>query len=103
MDAITPKEVRKISALARLALTDDEVSQATRDLSGILEHFSAIGSIDTANVSPTDDASGLSNISREDIAHPNTLCSSQDILDRVPNVRQDYAEVPGVFKESSVS
>lgn len=103
MNTITPEEVRKIAYLARLALTDEEVQQTTKDLSGILNHFSAIGSIDTVNVPPADDASGLKNIAREDMAKPNILCAPEDLLKRVPKVRDGYIQVPGVFEESSVS
>lgn len=103
MNTITPEEVRSIARLSRLALTDEEVAQTTKDLSGILGHFSAIGDIDTANVSPLDDASGLSNITREDIATPNILCSPKDLLEQAPRVHEGYVQVPGVFEESSVS
>ncbi len=96
MNAITPEEVRRIAALARLALTDEEIARVTRDLSGILEHFSSIGDIDTANISPSDDISGLLNVSREDVARQNTLCSAQELV-------EGYVRVPGVFGESSVS
>lgn len=103
MSIITPEEVRKISALARLSLTDDEVSSATRDLSGILNHFSAIGNINTADVPAADAVSGLSNISRQDVAQPNMLCTPEDLLARAPKTKQGYVQVPGVFEESSVS
>lgn len=103
MDTLAMEEVRAIARLSRLALTEEEVAQATSDLSGILGHFSAIGGIDTANIQPADDASGLVNVSREDVAHPNALCSSEDLLERSPKIRQKYIEVPGVFDESSIS
>ncbi len=103
MNTISPEEVRSIARLSRLALTDEEVEQATKDLSGILGHFSAIGSIDTTDVPPADDASGLKNITREDVATPNALCSAADLLERAPKINKQYVQVPGVFEESSIS
>lgn len=89
MNTITPEEVRAIARLSRLGLTDEEVELRTNDLSGILGHFSAIGDIDTENVPLADDASGLSNVAREDVARQNTLCAAQDLVEghlRVPAV-----------------
>lgn len=93
MSTITPKEVRAIAALSRIALSDEEVVQATRDLSSIFNHFSAIGGIDTTDVSPASDASGLINSTREDIPKPNILCLAQDLV-------EGYVRVPGVFEET---
>lgn len=103
MSTITPEQVKAIAALARLALSDEEVEQATKDLSGILDHFSAIGDIDTTNIPPSDDASGLTNITREDIVKPNMLCTPNDLLDQAPRVQQGYIQVPGVLKDTSLS
>lgn len=103
MSTITPEQVKAIAALSRLALTDEEVGQATKDLSGILDHFSAIGDINTTNVPPADDASGLSNITREDIAKPNILCTPEELLERAPKVSGGYVQVPGVFEDNTVS
>lgn len=96
MSSITPGEVRAIAHLSRLALSDGEVEQTTKDLSGILGHFSAIGDIDTSNIPLADNVSRLSNIAREDIARPNVLCAAK-------NIANGYVQVPGVFEESSVS
>lgn len=96
MSSITTDEVRAIARLARLALSNDEVEQTTKDFSGIFKHFSAIGNIDTSKTPPADDASGLSNIAREDIARPNALCVAEEIAN-------GYVQVPGVFEESSIS
>lgn len=96
MSVITQKEVRTVANLARIALTDGEVAQTAKDLSGILGHFASIGDIDTSNVLPADDVSGLVNITREDTVKPNNLCAAQELV-------QGYVQVPGVFEESSIS
>lgn len=49
---ITEEQVRYVANLARLTLTDAEVAKFQHDLDGILEHFAAIDTIDTANVDP---------------------------------------------------
>ncbi len=102
MSGITPEEVKKIAGLARLKLSDDEVTQATADLSGILSHFSTIQDIDTANVDPSEDVSGLKNISRKDEVKSELFGSAENIMKNVPHVKDGYVQVAGVFSDQDV-
>jgi aspartyl/glutamyl-tRNA(Asn/Gln) amidotransferase, C subunit len=94
---ISEDEVKKISQLARLGLSDAEVKQATQDLAGVLEHFSSIQKIDTQNVPEYSDATGLQNVSRNDIADQEDLCSSEDLLSRAPATSSHKVKVKNVF------
>lgn len=51
--AITRKEVLHIAALARLDLTEDEVTHLVRDLGSILEHVAELSQVDTSGVAGT--------------------------------------------------
>lgn len=44
--------VRRIAALARIAITDDEVQRARTELNGILTLIEQMQSVDTAGVEP---------------------------------------------------
>jgi aspartyl-tRNA(Asn)/glutamyl-tRNA(Gln) amidotransferase subunit C len=103
MSNITSEEVTKIANLARLTLTSEEITQATSDLSGILSHFSTIQDIDTTNVSPSEDISGLRNISRTDEVKSNILGTPKDIMKNVPHVKDGYVQVAGVFSDADAS
>lgn len=103
MSNITAAEVKKIASLARLKLSSEEVAQATTDLSGILSHFSAISDIDTTTVEPAEDVSGLQNVSRADEVKMNVLGSAEDVMKRVPHVKDGYVQVAGVFSDQDVS
>jgi aspartyl-tRNA(Asn)/glutamyl-tRNA(Gln) amidotransferase subunit C len=46
--SVSPEEVRRIAALARLELGDDEVVEMSRQLSSILEHMEALGQVDVS-------------------------------------------------------
>ncbi len=67
---LTTDEIAKVAHLSRLKLTSAEQQQATKQLDSILGHFAAIQKIDTANVPPADDVTGLHNITRRDQAQP---------------------------------
>jgi aspartyl-tRNA(Asn)/glutamyl-tRNA(Gln) amidotransferase subunit C len=51
--AISRDDVLKIAKLARLDLTEDEVTRLVRDLGGILEHVAELSRVDTSGVAPT--------------------------------------------------
>lgn len=95
---IMPEDVRRIATLARLGLTDTEVQKATKDLSGILSHFSVIQKIDTKDVPAADDASGLKNVSRVDEAHENVLCEADELIALAPDKLGREIKVPAVFE-----
>jgi len=46
-------EVKKISEIARLNLTEEEIKEFSRDLVSILESFSIINRVNTENIKPT--------------------------------------------------
>lgn len=54
--ALTPDDVRNVSTLARLALTEEETGRLTRQLNDLLEQFARLQELDTAGVPPTSHA-----------------------------------------------
>jgi aspartyl-tRNA(Asn)/glutamyl-tRNA(Gln) amidotransferase subunit C len=52
MSRITPEEVRELALLARLALSEQEISRMTGDLDAILDYVDAMRELDTAGVEP---------------------------------------------------
>ena len=68
--ALTKDEVRHISKLARLNLTDEEVERFTKELSSILEYVDQLQEVDTEGIIPTAQVTGLSNSFRSDEVKP---------------------------------
>lgn len=95
--SITPEDVKHIAALARLGLTDEEIKQAAKNLSNILDHFSQIQAIDTTNVPTYDNATGLTNVTREDKAEPDAHGTCQTLLKAAPNTKDGHIKVPAVL------
>ena len=60
-------EVRRIAELAKLDLTDDEVTLYAGQLSKILDYFRKLQELDTSNISPTASVLPLKNVMREDV------------------------------------
>jgi len=59
-------EVRRIAQLARLELTEAEVSKFQAELSRILDYVEQLKEIDTADVEPTSQVTGITIQTRAD-------------------------------------
>ncbi len=64
--SITIDEVRRIAALARLAVTDEEAARYAADLSRVLDYADSIRAIDTKDVPPTTHVLDLVDVWRPD-------------------------------------
>ncbi len=62
--------VRDVSNLARLNLTDDEVATFQPQLSHILEYIEQLKNVDVSNVEPTAHANPVFNVIRDDVSRP---------------------------------
>ncbi len=65
---LSHEEVREIAALAKLAMTDDEVALYAGQLSSILQYFQRLQQVDTSHIEPTASVLPLKNVLREDVA-----------------------------------
>ena len=52
MSTVSKEEIRALSRLARLRLSDAEVDSLQGDLSGILEHMKVLADVDTTGITP---------------------------------------------------
>jgi len=64
--ALNQKEVEHLALLARLGITEEEKEKFTHELSSILDYVAKLNEIDTKNIKPTSQVTGLSNVMRED-------------------------------------
>lgn len=93
---LTSDEVRHIAALARVAMTDDEVERMCGELSDILGHFDTLQQVDTTGAEPTGHSAGLETVMREDIADSST--PRDDILANAPRSEDGFIRVRAVLE-----
>jgi aspartyl-tRNA(Asn)/glutamyl-tRNA(Gln) amidotransferase subunit C len=68
--SLTRDEVLHIARLARLGLTEAEITRLQGQLSQILDQFEVLRAIDTDDVPPTAYTFALENVVRDDEARP---------------------------------
>lgn len=61
------EQVRHIAKLARLGLSEDELKKFSTQLTNILQYVEVLGEVDTSNVEPTNQVTGLTNVMRPDV------------------------------------
>jgi aspartyl-tRNA(Asn)/glutamyl-tRNA(Gln) amidotransferase subunit C len=82
---ISREEVLHIARLARIALTEDEITRLSEQLSNLLGNFEILQQVDTTDVPPTAQSVDLQSVTRDDKTVPSY--TAEDILANAP--RQD--------------
>jgi aspartyl-tRNA(Asn)/glutamyl-tRNA(Gln) amidotransferase subunit C len=92
---ITGDVVRKVSEVARLNLTDEEVEKFTPQLAEILDAFSKISEVDTSSTQMSIQPVPLSNVLRDD--EPSSCLSVDDALSNAKHKKDSYFKGPKVI------
>ena len=93
---ITTEEVRHISTLARVGMTDDEVERMRDQMSNILEQFDVLEQVDTTDAEPTGHSGGLRTVMRGD--NVESPADRDDILSNAPRRQEDLIRVRAVLE-----
>jgi aspartyl-tRNA(Asn)/glutamyl-tRNA(Gln) amidotransferase subunit C len=95
---LTREEVEHVAALARLGLSDDEISRLQDQLSSILEHIAAIDRLDTEAIPPTAQVTTMTNVMRPDVV-TNSL-PRDAVLQNAPRQADGFFEVHAILGAS---
>ena len=90
------EEVLRIARLARVALTEEEITRLSEQLSNLLENFTVLQQVDTEGVPPTAQSVTLQGVMREDEVAPSL--PPEDILANAPRREGDCFRVKPVLE-----
>jgi aspartyl-tRNA(Asn)/glutamyl-tRNA(Gln) amidotransferase subunit C len=94
--ALSKEEIKKLAILARINLTPEEEDRYAETISAVLEYMKILNEINTAEVEPTFQVTGLENIVREDMAIESK--NREKLLKQMPKFESEELVVPGVFE-----
>lgn len=94
--ALTLDQVRWVSHLAQLQLSEADLSIMTRHLDSIVAYVNQLQQVDTDGVEPLSHALPIHNVFREDEARASLTAASA--LANAPQRSGDYFAVPAVFE-----
>lgn len=95
--AISIEEVRKIARLARIKLTPEEEKRHTETISVVLDYMKMLNEVDTTDVEPTAQVTGLINVCREDEVAG--CVANEELKNAWPEREENELKVPAVFAE----
>jgi len=92
MAGISRDEVLHVARLARLELTDDEVTKFQEQLSAIIDAISKVSELDLSDVPPTAHPLEIANTWAED--EPRPSLPLDEVFANAPDREDDYFKVP---------
>jgi aspartyl-tRNA(Asn)/glutamyl-tRNA(Gln) amidotransferase subunit C len=92
---LTREEVEHVAALARLGLSDAEITRLQDQLSSILEHIAAIDRLDTEAIPPTAQVIAMTNVIRPDVVSGSL--PREAVLENAPRQSDGFFEVHAIL------
>ena len=92
---LSREDVEHVAALARLGLTDEEISRLQDQLSMILDQIAILERVDTAAIPPTAQVLELRNVWRDDVERPSL--PREAVLANAPRQSDGFFEVHAVL------
>ena len=97
MATLSRADVEHVAHLARLGLTDDELTRLEGELNHILDQYAILSRLDTDAIPPTAQTITLENILRPDIVTPSL--SQSAVLANAPERSGEHVVVPAIIGE----
>lgn len=92
---LTRDQVKCVAKLAHISLTEEEIEEFKNQLSAILDFISKLQEVDTTNIKPLSQTTGLENVFRQDVVKP---CFSQEqALANAPDQYKGYFRTKAIF------
>jgi aspartyl-tRNA(Asn)/glutamyl-tRNA(Gln) amidotransferase subunit C len=92
---LSRRDVEHVAHLARLGLTQEEVTELEGQLNHILEQFAVLGELDTEAIAPTARVIELENVLRDDVVRPGL--EREAALANAPERTEEHFVVPAVL------
>jgi len=95
MATLSRADVEHVAHLARLGLTDEELTRLEGQLNHIVDQYAVLATLDTAAIPPTAQTIELENILRDDVARP--PLPVDEALANAPERDGDLFVVPAIL------
>jgi aspartyl-tRNA(Asn)/glutamyl-tRNA(Gln) amidotransferase subunit C len=90
------EEVRHISKLSRLSLSDEEAGLYATQLSKIIDHVEQLNNLDTSAIEPTSHVIQLDNVMADDVQ--GISLSREEALKNAPDSTLKFYRVPKIIE-----
>lgn len=90
-------DVKHIANLANLSLTPAEEVKFADQFTQTLKTIDLINELDTSQVAPTSQVTGLENVSRPDAIDAARVLTQDQALSNAPHTHQGFFQVPAIL------
>jgi aspartyl-tRNA(Asn)/glutamyl-tRNA(Gln) amidotransferase subunit C len=97
MSKLTKANVLHVAKLAKLNLSDTEIKKFLPQLSSIVDHIGNLSSVDTMDIEPTSQTTGLTDVFRDDEVNNKSL-SQDEATSGSDKVHNGYFKVPAILE-----
>jgi aspartyl-tRNA(Asn)/glutamyl-tRNA(Gln) amidotransferase subunit C len=98
MSKLTKADVLHVAKLAKLNLSEAEIKMFLPQLSSVIDHIGNLSKVDTANVEPTSQTTGLTDVFRDDEIKESSL-DQDKALSGSEKIYNGYFRVPAILSE----
>jgi len=95
--ALTQDEVGKVANLARLELSDAELTRLAKHLNDLLARVEQMQAIDVEGIEPTSHSIPVFNVLRDDVVRPSL--TPDEVLRNAPQARDGRFIVPRIIED----
>ncbi len=90
-------DVAHVAKLANLKLSPNEKDRFEKQLSDVLSYIDKLNEVDTENIEPTSQVTGLENVTREDEVRPSL--PQEEVLKNTKSKHNGMFKVKAIFGE----
>lgn len=101
MSKLRKGDVKHVANLAKLKLTSSEIEKFGKQLSEVISYVEELNEVNTSQVEPTSQTTGLENITRKDEVKLKDCLSQEEVLSGTDEIYKGYFKVPGILEERS--
>ena len=94
--SVSREEVAYVADLARIAFTDEETEQMSKELGAVLDYMNTLNQLDTAGIKPTEHILPIKNVFREDAVKASLPIN--EVLANAPESESGCFKVPRVVE-----
>ncbi len=94
---LTQEEIKHIAHLARLDLSEEELKMYGEQLSSVLKYIEQLQEVDTEDIEPTAQVTGLENVLREDEVEDWLESEKYNAISQAPSLEEKQIKVKRVL------
>lgn len=98
MAKLTKIVVLHVAKLSNLKLTEDEIKKFLPQLSKVVDYISQLSGVDTTDIVPTSQTTGLVNVLREDKVNVLNVLPQEKALSGTDNIHNSLFKIPAILE-----